>query len=115
ERGKRVYLLVGRPGVADEAAARLTKLRPGLLVAGTHHGYFDAAGDEEAQVVHEVATASVDLLLVGMGAPKQDVWIDLHKGRLGAKVAMGVGGAIDVFADRTRRAPRVLRELGLEW
>ncbi len=113
EEGRRVYLLGGEPDVAAEAAARLTQRFPGLRVAGTHHGYFSE--DEVPRLVEEIAEASVDLLLVGLGAPKQELWIAAHRKRLQAKVVIGVGGSLDVFAGRTRRAPLVYQTLGLEW
>ena len=111
--GKRVYLLGARPGVAEEAAARLLARHPGLVIAGVRDGYF--GNDENAAVVAAIARSGADLLLVGMGAPKQELWIAEHFRRTGVKVAIGVGGALDVYAGRVRRAPAAFRRLGLEW
>lgn len=113
--GKRLFLLGGRPGVAEEAAKRLEERYPGLNVAGTYHGYFDTRPAEGDEGVEAVAGCKVDLLLVGMGAPKQELWIARRKEQLGAKVMIGVGGALDVFAGRVKRAPAFLRRAGLEW
>lgn len=111
--GLRLYLLGGRPGVAEEAGRRLAARYPGLQVVGTGHGYFGPG--ETARVVAAVQKAQPDLLLVGLGAPKQELWIARHRRELGARVAIGVGGALDVFAGRVRRAPVVFQRLGLEW
>lgn len=111
--GRKVFFLGGKPGVAEEAAERLCRRCPGLRVAGVHHGYFTEA--ENDRVVEVIAGASPDLLLVGLGAPKQELWIRRHRDRLGAHVAIGVGGALDVFAGRVRRAPQGWQRLGLEW
>lgn len=110
---KRVYLLGGRPGVAGEAAARLCERIPGLTIAGVRDGYF--GNDDNAAVVEEIARSGADLLLVGMGAPKQEIWIAEHLDELGVNVAIGVGGSLDVFAGRVRRAPATFQRLGLEW
>lgn len=106
--GVRVYLLGGKPGVAEGAAREVERL--GGVVVGLHHGYFQ----EEAPVVAAIREARPDLLLVGMGE-RQETFIHRHKARLGAKVAMGVGGTLDVLAGEARRPPLWAQRLGLEW
>src|SRR5690606_23752626 len=86
---------------------------PGLRVTGVHHGYFSEAENEA--VLSMIAERAPDLLLVGLGAPKQELWIHRHRDRLRARVAMGAGGALDAYAGRVRRAPRLWQKLGLEW
>lgn len=113
QRGYRVYLLGGAPGVAAEAARCLEKRYPGLVIAGVQHGYFTP--EEEEGVVAEVAAARPHILLVGLGMPKQEKWIYRNRQRLGVQVAIGVGGSLDVFAGRVRRAPGWMRRRGLEW
>jgi N-acetylglucosaminyldiphosphoundecaprenol N-acetyl-beta-D-mannosaminyltransferase len=109
----RVYLLGGRPGVAARAAAHLASRFPHVELAGWADGYFPPA--EEAAVVERIRRAAPDLLLVGMGNPHQERFIDRHLARLGCRVAMGVGGLFDHWAGRLRRASPVLRRCGLEW
>lgn len=111
QKGWRVFLLGGEPGVAAEAARRMMQKHTDLRVVGTDHGYFT---DDDA-IVQKIAAADVDLLLVGMGVPKQEHWIAAHRRRLRARVMMGVGGALDVFAGRVRRAPLIWQRVGLEW
>lgn len=111
--GWSVYLLGAAPGVAAAAAERLCRDYPGLRVAGSRHGYFQA--DEESRIVQEIKKTRPDLLFVALGAPKQEIWIDRRLEETGASVAIGVGGSFDVLAGRVRRAPRWVRHLRLEW
>lgn len=109
----RLYLLGGRPGVAEDVADWIGWHHPGVQIAGLQHGYFDV-GDQDA-VIERIRASHADVLLVAMGAPRQDLWIQEHAPRTGVKVAMGVGGLFDFYADRIPRAPQWLREIGLEW
>jgi N-acetylglucosaminyldiphosphoundecaprenol N-acetyl-beta-D-mannosaminyltransferase len=112
-RGWRVYLLGGRPGTADEAAARLRVAYPGLQVAGSAHGYFPPG--DEAKVVETIRAAAPALLLAGLGTPRQERWLARNLAALAVPVAMGVGGSLDIWAGRAHRAPRPVQSLGLEW
>lgn len=113
DRGYKVFLLGAAPGVADEAAASARRRYPALRVVGTHHGYFSA--EEEPSVVQRITDAAPDLLLVALGAPRQELFIARHRRRWNVPVAMGVGGTFDVWAGRARRAPAWIRAVGLEW
>jgi N-acetylglucosaminyldiphosphoundecaprenol N-acetyl-beta-D-mannosaminyltransferase len=113
EAGLSLYLLGGRPGVPEGAAAWIAERYPGLKIAGSRHGYFSE--EEESQVIQDVAAARADILLVAFGAPRQDKWIAAHKNALGVKVAIGVGGLLDFYAGRVPRAPIWMREIGMEW
>ncbi|GEM84326.1 MAG: UDP-N-acetyl-D-mannosaminuronic acid transferase [Meiothermus sp.] len=105
----RVYFLGALPGVAARAAQN-AQTRWGIQVCGVQDGYFK---DEEA-VVAAIHQAQPDLLVVGMGE-RQDTFIHRHKARLGARVAIGVGGMIDVLAGEVRRVPRWAQKLKIEW
>lgn len=111
--GKGVFLLGARPGVAEGVRDWMATHYPGVRVAGCHRGYF-SQGEEEA-VVRRIAASGADLLLVAMGAPRQEKWIGEYLARTGVKVAMGVGGLFDFYAGRIPRAPLWIREMGLEW
>jgi N-acetylglucosaminyldiphosphoundecaprenol N-acetyl-beta-D-mannosaminyltransferase len=113
ESGGRVFLLGGAPGVAEQAAGNLTQRLPGLNIAGTRDGFFAPGGD--AEVADQIAGTKADLLLVGMGCPRQEGFISMQRDRLGAAVSIGVGGALDVFAGVKRRAPRWIQAAGMEW
>ena len=111
ERGGRLYLLGAKPGVAEEAGRRILEQYPGIVLCGTQDGYFK---DEEA-VLLTVAAARPDLLFVCLGAPKQEKWMARWGRHTGARMAIGLGGALDVFAGRVERAPESWQKLGLEW
>jgi len=86
---------------------------PRLLIAGTHHGFFAEA--EEAGIIQAINESGADLLLVGMGAGKQDCLIHRNKKNLKARIAMGVGGSLDLWAGQMKRAPGWALKLNLEW
>lgn len=111
--GLRLFLLGGEPGVAEEAARRLKRTYPGVRVVGAAHGYLSP--DEEERVVEIVNRSAPHLLLVGMGLPKQEIWLARHWERLKASIGIGIGGGIDLWAGRSKRAPRMMRRVGLEW
>jgi N-acetylglucosaminyldiphosphoundecaprenol N-acetyl-beta-D-mannosaminyltransferase len=112
-RGDRVFLLGGAPGVAEAAAARLTREAPGLEVVGTLAGDSSEAGDPEALAA--IAQANPDLILVAYGAPAQELWSARNLPVSNAAAAIGVGGTLDYLAGRAKRAPSLVRRLGLEW
>lgn len=111
--GKSMYLLGGRPGVPEDAAGWIRDRYPFLRLAGLHHGYFKA--EEEPRILRQISESRADVLLVALGAPKQDTWIADHKDELGTTVAVGVGGLLDFYSGRVQRAPAWIRELGMEW
>ncbi len=111
--GKRLYLLGGRPGVAEGVVRWLAKNYPGVKLVGWRHGYFSS--EEEAKVIADIRHCRADLVLVAFGAPRQELWIRRHLPQLGAKVVIGVGGLLDFFSGRIPRAPRWIRRLGMEW
>ena len=108
-----LYLLGGAPGVAEAAAVNLQRQHPGLQVVGTGHGYF--TGAELPAVLDRIRAAHPDLLLVGMGFPRQEYFIRDHRRELGSPVAVGVGGSFDVISGRLRRSPAWIQQLRLEW
>ena len=110
-RGWSLFFLGAAPGVAEAAVENLKRQFPDLKVAGVRDGYFT----DDDEVVSQVRQASPDVLLVAMGMPKQEKWFWRHRERLGAKVAMGVGGSFDVLSGAVRRAPEFYQKHGLEW
>ena len=111
--GRRVYVLGARREVLETALERLRAGYPGLTIAGARDGYY---GDAEVeQVCEEIRAARADILFVAMSSPRKEHFLGAHGASLGVGFAMGVGGSIDVIAGVTRRAPRLLQRLGLEW
>jgi N-acetylglucosaminyldiphosphoundecaprenol N-acetyl-beta-D-mannosaminyltransferase len=121
ERGETVAFVGGGPGVAERAASRWRAL-PGLkvVVAGAGlafdgDGRAGTTGDDDA-VVETIRSPAPTIVLVGLGAPKQERWIERHADAFpSARIMVGVGGAFDMWAGSRRRAPRPLRTVGLEW
>lgn len=111
ENGKSVYLLGSKPGVAEQAAETIVKNNPGIVIAGTHDGYFK----EDEPVIEAINAAAPDFLMVCLGFPKQEEWIYKNRGRLNAKLVIGAGGCLDVFAGTVLRAPKFFCDHGLEW
>jgi len=116
-RGFSLYLLGGRPGVAQAAARRLKERCPDLEIAGFRHGYFDhsAGSPENEAVVKEINAAAPDILLVGLGMPLQEYWLMENRRMLDAGVALTGGAVFDYVSERLRRGPRILTDGGLEW
>jgi N-acetylglucosaminyldiphosphoundecaprenol N-acetyl-beta-D-mannosaminyltransferase len=117
KRGLRVFLLGAGPGVAQRAAERITARWPAVDVAGTYSPPFGFEHDpvENAAILEQVASNRPDVLVVGLGAPKQELWVHAHRDKLDAAVALCVGATIDFLAGNKRRAPRWMRQSGLEW
>ncbi|MGN0150496.1 MAG: WecB/TagA/CpsF family glycosyltransferase [Clostridia bacterium] len=109
----KLFLFGGKPGVAEEAKENLLKKYPALNIVGIRNGYFKE--EEEEAIVEEINNSGADIVFVCLGAPKQEQWIDRHKDKLKVRVAMGIGGSLDVFAGRTERAPEFFCKTGLEW
>lgn len=111
--GFSLYFLGSAPGVALKAAQIMQLKYPGCNVCGTQDGYFST--DDLDKIVQNIAEAKPDVLLVAMGIPKQEKWIQAHRDRLGASVLIGVGGTLDVLSGTAKRAPRLIQKLKLEW
>jgi exopolysaccharide biosynthesis WecB/TagA/CpsF family protein len=107
-----VFFLGGEPGVADEAAGRLQQRIDGLRVVGISHGYTAESDDILAQRVRD---SGASLLVVALGSPLQEIWLDRNLQATGALVGIGVGAFLDFMAGRVRRAPRWMNAVGIEW
>ena len=109
--GGKLYLLGGKPGIAQLAAENLQKKYPGLEIAGCCDGYFK----DEAAVVRKVNESGADVLFVCLGAPKQEIFMRKNQQALRVKFMAGLGGSLDNFAGVVRRAPRWMIRVNLEW
>lgn len=112
-RGLSVFLFGAAPGVADRAADKLCLDIPGLRIAGTRDG-FDGAADEEAAIA-AINGSGADILIVAMGVPRQDIWLERNAHRLAPQLCLGVGALLDFMAGRVRRAPAAVRRARMEW
>jgi N-acetylglucosaminyldiphosphoundecaprenol N-acetyl-beta-D-mannosaminyltransferase len=109
----RVYLVGAKPEVVEAAAEYISRNYPRLSVAGYRDGYF--SDTDENEVVKRIAATEPHLLLVGMGSPKQDIFISQHLLELRCAVGIGVGGSFDVWSGTVKRAPAVFQKTGTEW
>ncbi|HEX2648274.1 MAG TPA: WecB/TagA/CpsF family glycosyltransferase, partial [Candidatus Dormibacteraeota bacterium] len=111
-----VFLLGGEHGAAAAAAARLNERIPGVRIVGAYEPPRAAIEDmDNEEILARIAKARPGVLLVALGHPKQERWIDLHRDRLDVAVAIGVGQVFDLIAGRVSRAPRWMQDSGLEW
>ncbi len=113
ERPVSMFFLGAKPGVAAEAAENLARQFNGVRVAGVQHGYFSEG--ETAEVLQRIRRANPDVLLVAMGTPNQEIWIDRYAHQLPGIVCIAVGGLFDFVAGQVPRAPKLFRNLGVEW
>lgn len=106
-----LYLLGAKPGVAEQAARKMQEKNPGLILAGTHDGYFD----DDAAVIAEINAHSPAVLFVALGSPRQELWMHKNRDKLRVGVMIGLGGSLDIFAGVAKRAPKLFIKLNLEW
>lgn len=108
-----VFFLGAKGDTAERAAQTLRARYPDLLVAGARDGYFSAA--EDAVVAAVIARSGAKVLFVGLGSPRQELWINEWLKETGCAVGIGVGGSFDVLAGNVERAPQLWQKLNLEW
>jgi N-acetylglucosaminyldiphosphoundecaprenol N-acetyl-beta-D-mannosaminyltransferase len=111
--GSKVYLLGAKEEIVSECVFKLKKKYPGLIIAGYHSGYFSPA--EENMILEEIEKISPDILLVAMGSPIQEMFVNRITARLKNTVCFAVGGLFDFISGGKKRAPVLFRNLGLEW
>jgi len=107
------YFLGSKPGIVDRAVENLKKDYPNLNIAGYHHGYIDRDGQQK--IIEEINSKNIDLLLVGMGVPLQEKFLDNNLKQLKVGAAVTVGGSFDVLAGEVNRAPLWMQKAALEW
>ena len=110
---RRIFFFGSAPGVAEQATAKAERLYPGIEIVGTRNGFF--SGSDVPAIVEQIRSAKPDLLLVALGVPKQEKWLQKHLSELEVPVSIGVGGTLDVMAGVMKRAPRWMQKAKLEW
>ena len=113
----RVFLLGAAPGVADRAATNIHRSWARVSIVGTYSPPlgFETDQQENGQILERIRQARPDLLIVGLGAPKQELWVHAHRAQIEAKAALCVGATIDFLAGENKRAPQIWQRCGLEW
>jgi N-acetylglucosaminyldiphosphoundecaprenol N-acetyl-beta-D-mannosaminyltransferase len=114
--GLRHFFLGGRAGVPEQLADRMRERFPGLIVVGTESPPFrELTAEEDLALVERINAVQPNVVWVGLGSPKQELWAAEHQDRLHAGLIVPVGAAFDFHSGRVRRAPRWMQRVGLEW
>ncbi len=121
KQGLKLYVVGGKPGVAEAAMNKVHEKYPGIKIMGAQHGYFKGTHlgkqghEEEVKVIEDINRAEPHILFVGFGAKKQEQWIEFNRDKINAKIIIGNGGTLDGLAGYVKRAPELFIKLGLEW
>ncbi len=115
-RGRSVYFLGGREGIAQRAAERCKQMYPGLRIAGTYSPPFGTVWEMENQaIVERINGAAPDILLVAFGNPKQEYWMSMNHRKLQVPISIGVGATLDFLSGAVPRAPEWMKRSSTEW
>ncbi|MDB5243945.1 MAG: acetyl-mannosamine transferase [Spirosoma sp.] len=117
ERGHTLFFLGGLEGVAQKAADELKKQYPQIKVVGVYSPPFgfEKNQDENLRIIEMINAVKPNILFVGVGAPKQEKWMYKNIGQLDVNVALGIGASFDFVAGTVKRAPKLFRQMGMEW
>lgn len=121
EKHLKLYMIGGKPGVAEQARDRIKQQYPNIDIVGVNDGYFKgthlgmSGHEEEQKVINDINKKSPDILFVGFGGKKQELWIETNKDKVNSKIFIGNGGTLDGLAGNVKRAPQIFIKLGLEW
>ena len=121
EKCLKLFVIGGKPGVAEAAMKNVHEIYPNINIVGTQHGYFKGTHlgknghEEELKILEDINKAEPYILFVGFGAKKQEQWIEYNKDKINAKIIIGNGGTLDGLAGNVKRAPEIFIKLGLEW
>jgi exopolysaccharide biosynthesis WecB/TagA/CpsF family protein len=113
--GVSIFLLGAKPGVAAAVEDKVAKTELGRAIAGSHHGYISPGSADEEAAIAAINASGAGILLVAMGVPVQDQWIERNRSRIKTPVMIGVGGLFDFASGQMPRAPKMFRRLGCEW
>jgi N-acetylglucosaminyldiphosphoundecaprenol N-acetyl-beta-D-mannosaminyltransferase len=121
-RGKSIYFLGGQGDVGQQAAHKLQAQYPDLKVAGAESPFVRIEGEaltdesvKDREVIEAINRSGADILLIGFGNPKQEVWFERNRSRLQVPVSIGIGGTYEFIVGSVARAPHWMQKTGLEW
>lgn len=113
KKGYGIYFLGAREEIVSDVVKKYKDLFPGLKISGWRNGYWKA--DEEGEVVEDIISSRPDVLFFAMGSPRKEVFLRKYIDKMGIPFVMGVGGAFDIIAGKTKRAPLWMQKMGIEW
>ena len=99
----------------------IIKKYPNIKIAGVHNGYFKGSHndnfghEDEMKIIKEINSTKPDIIFVGLGFPKQEIWIDSNKDKIRGKVIIGNGGVMDILSGNLKPTPEFIRRIGFEW
>lgn len=108
-----VFLFGATNEVISLCVENLRKLYPSLMIAGWRNGYYQP--QEESSIVDQINSSGADILLIGISSPKKELLYDKFRDKLGVFYVLGVGGYFDILSGKTKRAPKCMQDIGLEW
>ncbi|EOH52847.1 WecB/TagA/CpsF family glycosyltransferase [Enterococcus faecium EnGen0263] len=111
QKNYRIYFLGATQESLEEMVARLSNDHPTLEIAGYQNGYYS----DEQKVVSDIKNSQPDILFLGFSSPKKEIWIESYKEELQIPFIMGVGGSFDIYSGKTKRAPKWIQNIGMEW
>jgi N-acetylglucosaminyldiphosphoundecaprenol N-acetyl-beta-D-mannosaminyltransferase len=116
KKGYKHFFYGGAPGVPEKLAQSLSDQFPGLKIAGTYSPPFRTlSDDEDRDIIQLIDESNADIVWVGLGSPKQEIWMDDHVNKLKAPVLVGVGAAFDFISGTKKQAPKWIQGSGFEW
>jgi len=113
EKGYRIFMLGTKEDLLQRARASIEARYPGIQIVGARNGYFTT--DDEPEIAAQINAAKTDILLIAITSPKKEQFVENNRSVLEVPFVMGVGGAFDIEAGLHRRAPKLIRRVGLEW
>jgi len=109
----KIFLLGSRDDILNDAGQNIIIKYNNIKIAGKQNGYFDL--NDSGNIVKEINRSSADYLFVGMGSPKQEIWVNKFKDKLNVKFVICVGGLFDIYSGKVKRAPQLFQNIGMEW
>jgi len=114
DQSKNVYFLGGKEGIALAAKQKTEIKLPGISIVGFRNGYFDFNRDQE--IIDDIVAKKTEILIIGMGVPRQELWLTINKDKLiGVKISIAGGAVLDFIAGKVVRAPKWMQNTGTEW
>lgn len=107
----RIFLYGSKKEVVEETKQKLEVIYPGIQIVGIENGFVK----EDNTLLQKINDSKANIIFVAKGSPKQEKWIYENKNKLNANIFMGVGGTFDVVSGNIKRAPQIVRKMGLEW
>jgi N-acetylglucosaminyldiphosphoundecaprenol N-acetyl-beta-D-mannosaminyltransferase len=113
--GAGIYLLGSDKGVGEKAKIELEKVFPKVNIVGVKDGVIIDPDKDDQELINEINQAEAKIVCVALGAPKQELWIANNYTKLSADIFIGIGGTLDYTSGKIKRAPKLIRKMGLEW